>query len=160
MNEIIAATLATRRLSMILLNAFAVLALSLASIGIYGVISYVVGQRTQEIGIRMAMGADRVDVVRMVAGQGLKLIVIGFAVRQRRSLGRDAGAQHDAVWRQAVRCGDVCCYRVSVALRWHAGDLCAGRARGQGRSHHGVEGAMTQWVSSYCRSVEHALRGC
>ena len=78
MNEIIAATLATRRLSMILLNAFAVLALSLASIGIYGVISYVVGQRTQEIGIRMAMGADRVDVVRMVAGQGLKLIVIGL----------------------------------------------------------------------------------
>ena len=78
MNEIIAATLAQRRLSMILLSAFALLAVSLASIGIYGVISYVVAQRTQEIGIRMAMGADRVDVVRMVAGQGLKLIVIGL----------------------------------------------------------------------------------
>jgi len=78
MNEIIAATLATRRLSMILLTAFAVLALTLASIGIYGVISYVVAQRTQEIGIRMAMGAGRFDVVRMVARQGLKLIVIGL----------------------------------------------------------------------------------
>ena len=78
MNEIIAATLATRRLAMILLTAFAVLAASLASIGIYGVISYLMAQRTQEIGIRMAMGARRVDVVRMVAGQGLKLIVIGL----------------------------------------------------------------------------------
>jgi len=78
MNEIIAATLAARRLSMILLSAFALLAVSLASIGIYGVISYVVAQRTQEIGIRMAMGANRGDVVRMVAGQGLKLIGIGL----------------------------------------------------------------------------------
>ena len=78
MDEIIAATLATRRLSMILLSAFAVLALALASIGIYGVISYVVAQRTQEIGIRMAMGARRVDVVRMVARQGLRLITIGL----------------------------------------------------------------------------------
>ncbi len=78
MNQIIAATLATRRLSMVLLTAFAVLALTLASIGIYGVISYVVAQRTQEIGIRMAMGAGRFDVVRMVARQGLNLIVIGL----------------------------------------------------------------------------------
>ncbi len=78
MNEIIAATLATRRLSAILLSAFAVLALSLASIGIYGVISYVVAQRTQEIGIRMAMGARRADVVRMVARQGFQLIGVGL----------------------------------------------------------------------------------
>jgi predicted permease len=78
MDEIISATLATRRLSMMLLTCFAVLALSLASIGIYGVISYVVAQRTQEIGIRMAMGAGRVDVLKMVAGQGLKLIAIGL----------------------------------------------------------------------------------
>ena len=78
MNEIIASTLAERRLSMILLTTFAVLALSLASIGIYGVISYVVAQRTQEIGIRMAMGARRVDVLAMVARQGVRLILIGL----------------------------------------------------------------------------------
>jgi len=78
MNEIISATLAERRLSMMLLSAFAVLALSLASIGIYGVISYVVAQRTKEIGIRMAMGARRGDVLTMVARQGLHLIVIGL----------------------------------------------------------------------------------
>jgi len=78
MNEIISATLAERRLSMILLSTFAALALSLASIGIYGVISYVVAQRTKEIGIRMAMGARRADVLTMIARQGLRLIVIGL----------------------------------------------------------------------------------
>ena len=78
MSEIISATLAERRMSMILLSTFAALALSLASIGIYGVISYVVAQRTKEIGIRMAMGARRADVLTMIARQGLKLIVIGL----------------------------------------------------------------------------------
>jgi predicted permease len=78
MNELIAATLAERRLSMILLTTFAILALSLASIGIYGVFSYVVAQRTQEIGIRMAMGARRTDVLTMVARQGLQLILFGL----------------------------------------------------------------------------------
>jgi len=78
MNEIISATLAERRMSMILLSTFAALALSLASIGIYGVISYVVAQRTKEIGIRMAMGARPADVLTMIARQGLKLILIGL----------------------------------------------------------------------------------
>jgi predicted permease len=77
MEEIIAGTLASRRFSMILLAIFAALALILASIGMYGVISYLVGQRTQEIGIRMALGADRGDILRWVLRQGGRLAAFG-----------------------------------------------------------------------------------
>jgi ABC-type antimicrobial peptide transport system permease subunit len=77
MDATVASTLAARRFSMILLATFAGLALLLASIGIYGVISYLVGQRTHEIGLRMALGASRGDVLRMVLHQGAKLAGIG-----------------------------------------------------------------------------------
>jgi predicted permease len=77
MNQIIAASLAARRFSMILLGIFAGLALLLASVGMYGVVSYLVCQRTQEIGVRRARGADRMDVLRWVLQQGGKLALIG-----------------------------------------------------------------------------------
>ena len=84
MNIVITASLAARRFSMTLFASFAGLALLLSSIGIYGVISYVVGQKTREIGLRMALGASRSAVMRMILGQGGKLaaagIVIGLAV--------------------------------------------------------------------------------
>jgi len=80
MDEIIALSLAERRFTMILLGAFAALALLLAGVGIYGVISYLVARRTQEIGIRMALGADRADVMRLVMRDGIRMTAIGVGI--------------------------------------------------------------------------------
>jgi predicted permease len=80
MNEALAASLASRRFAMVLLDSFAILALLMASLGLYGVISYLVERRTQELGIRIALGAQRRNVLRLVLGDGLKMAVIGVAV--------------------------------------------------------------------------------
>jgi predicted permease len=80
MNQVIAGTLAQQRFSMILLGAFAGVALLLASLGIYGVVSYLVGQRTHELGIRMALGAQRRDVLQLVLNHGMKMAVGGVAL--------------------------------------------------------------------------------
>jgi predicted permease len=80
MNHVIAESLAQQRFSMILLGAFAAVALLLASLGIYGVISYLVGQRTHELGIRLALGAQRQDVLRLVLSHGIKMALGGVAL--------------------------------------------------------------------------------
>lgn len=80
MDSIISDSMASQRFSMILLAVFASLALLLASVGIYGVISYVVSQRTHEIGIRMALGARPLDISLLVLGDGVRMTLIGAVI--------------------------------------------------------------------------------
>jgi putative ABC transport system permease protein len=80
MTDVVGAALATSRLTGFLMGAFAVMALTLAAVGIYGVLSYLVARRTQEIGIRLAIGADRMQVMMMILRQGMTLAGTGIAV--------------------------------------------------------------------------------
>ena len=80
MEEIVARSISTQRMTMFLLGIFSALALVLSAVGIYGVISYLTGQRTHEIGVRVALGASNRDVLRMVLGQGLAITLMGVAI--------------------------------------------------------------------------------
>jgi len=80
LEELIGESVGERRFAMLILILFAALSLSLAGLGIYGVMSYMVSQRTHEIGVRLALGADRRDILRLILGQGTALAVTGVAI--------------------------------------------------------------------------------
>jgi len=87
MEEIVSGSQGQRRFSMMLLTTFAGIALLLASIGIYGVVSYLVNQRVHEVGIRMALGAKPNDIMRIVLGRGSIMALVGIAVGLAASFG-------------------------------------------------------------------------
>jgi putative ABC transport system permease protein len=87
MEEIVARSIAKQRMAMLLLSVFSTLALVLSAVGIYGVISYLAGQRTHEIGIRMALGASTSDILRIVLGEGMRIALIGVGVGVAAALG-------------------------------------------------------------------------
>jgi ABC-type antimicrobial peptide transport system permease subunit len=80
MEKTVADSISNKRFTMTLLGVFALLALLLASIGIYGVLSYMVGQRSKEIGVRMALGAQKFDVMRMVLKDGARMTLAGILI--------------------------------------------------------------------------------
>jgi putative ABC transport system permease protein len=103
MEELVGASLARQRFLSLLFGIFAVLALVLASIGTYGVLAYLTGQRTSEIGVRIAMGASVRDIMRLVLWQGLKMTIAGVSVGVVAALAAGQALEHLVEGMQPIR---------------------------------------------------------
>ena len=146
--QVFATSLANRRFSLLLLSVFAGAALLLAVIGIYGVMSYVVTQRTQEMGVRLALGATPGEIARLVLGQGARLVVIGLTLGIAGAVAAHAADDEPAVRDHADRSGDL--------RRRRAG---AGRDGGGGVSDSGVAGDARRSADGAPLRVTRERRG-
>ncbi len=133
MEDLLEATMGQRRLTAILLGAFAVTALLLSLVGVYGVIAYSVAQRIREIGIRTALGAQKSDVVRLVLGEGLKLTFTGVALGIAGAFAFTSILKKLAVRGQRDRPCDVCSYRIAIRGRGVRGKSDSSPARSPDR---------------------------
>ena len=150
MDELMATSVMRRQLIMTLLTLFAGIALTLAAVGIYGVISYWVTQRSHEIGIRVAIGASRLDVLKMVLGQSMSVVLIGVAIGlagRRRVDARDGDA---ALQRLDDRRRDVWRLLGGVDSRRAGFELPAGETRDTHRPG-GDAAAAIKWVQKVQR---------
>ena len=107
LDEAVERSVGTRRLTNRLLAWFSIAAVVLASLGIYGVTALSVGQRVQEFGVRLALGASRAAVLRLVLRQGLTLAIVGVAIGLAGAAWLTQYAEHAAVQRGAARSGDL-----------------------------------------------------
>ena len=148
MDHIVAEAVARQRFSMVLLGVFAALALLLASVGIYGVMSYSVAQRTREIGIRMALGARRADVLQMTVKQGLKLVGAGMIIGLGGGISSDTRHGDFAVWDQCDRSNYVHRHLCGAARSRNPRQLRSGASRNEGRPHNRVTRAVDAFGAS------------
>ena len=135
-------SLTNTKVTSLLLSSFAGLALLLAATGLFGVISFLVSQRTREIGIRIALGARSDAVLMMILNQGLRMVVIGLALGVAGALAATGAVKTLAVWRVGNRLDYVRSSVGDVVGHGGAGKLCAGEESGEGGSDGGAEGKL------------------
>ena len=117
LEEIRDETIAPQRLNATLIGLFAILALAIAMVGVAGVLAFSVSQRTNELGIRMALGAEPGGILRMILGEGAMMAAIGLVIGGLAAAPLVAHAERAAVWRGAHRSADDCGGGVVAAVR-------------------------------------------
>ena len=142
MDEVVVHSTARESFNMLLLSIFGASALVLASIGIYGLMAYSVQQRTQEMGIRMALGADRGRIRNLVVWQGMQLTIAGVIVGSRRGVWAYPPDRQLPLWREDVGPDCICNCSCSTGGGRAAGGMAACHARLQAGPYGGVAGGV------------------